>query len=84
MANPGVYPVDTTTNVGKVRILTGDMISVPLVSLKDPRHFSVAGGSLAPLDGSFELDDVEARVRHVVGAATIAPQIVVASTGAAA
>lgn len=57
---------------------------VPLVSLKDPRHFSVAGGSLAPLDGSFELDDVEARVRHVVGATTIAPQIVVASTGAGA
>ena len=55
---------------------------VPLISLKDPRHFSVAGGALEPLDGSFELDDVEARVRHVVGAATIAPQIVVASTGA--
>lgn len=54
----------------------------PLVSLKDPRHFSVAGGQLAPLDGSFEVDDVEARVRHVVGAATIAPQIVIASTGA--
>lgn len=30
MANPGIYPVDTATNVGKVRILTGDMISVPL------------------------------------------------------
>jgi len=54
----------------------------PLVSLKDPRHFSVAGGALQPLDGSFELDDVEARVRHVVGAVALTPEIVVASTGA--
>lgn len=58
--------------------------SAPLVSLKDPRHFSVSGGSLQPLDGSFEVDDVEARVRHIVGATALTPSIVVASNGTGA
>lgn len=30
MSNPGVYPVDSTTDVGKLRILLGDVNSVPL------------------------------------------------------
>lgn len=31
MANPGVYPVDFTTDVGKFRLLVNDLYSVPLV-----------------------------------------------------
>lgn len=30
MANPGVYPLDPTTEVGKTRLVIGDTISVPL------------------------------------------------------
>lgn len=30
MANPGVYPLDPTTDVGKVRLVIGDTISIPL------------------------------------------------------
>ncbi len=31
MPNPGVYPLDPTSNVGKFRLLYGDTVSVPLV-----------------------------------------------------
>lgn len=31
MANPGVYPVNFTTDVGKFRLLVNDLYSVPLV-----------------------------------------------------
>lgn len=30
MSNPGVYPLDATSDVGKVRLIIGDTISVPL------------------------------------------------------
>lgn len=56
----------------------------PTVFIKSPNAMSLAGGMVDPLDGSFEVDDTEAKVRVVGGAAAITPEIIVASTGAGA
>lgn len=53
----------------------------PLISIKDSGHFSLSGGLVPAREGSFEIDDVETRGRHVVGAATIEPTLVLASNG---
>lgn len=53
----------------------------PLISIKDSGHFSLGGGQVPAREGNFEIDDVETRGRHVVGAATITPEIVLASNG---
>lgn len=53
----------------------------PLISIKDSGHMSIAGGDVPSRLGSFEIDDIETRGRHVVGAATITPEIVLASKG---
>lgn len=51
----------------------------PLISVKDSGHFSLGGGLVPFREGNFEVDDIEVRGRAVVGAATIAPEIVLAS-----
>lgn len=56
----------------------------PLISIKDSGQFTLAGGVVPAREGSFELDDIEVRGRHVVGAATIAANIVVGSDGTGA
>jgi hypothetical protein len=56
----------------------------PLITIKDSGQFSLSGGAVPSREGSFESDDIEVRGRHVVGAAAIAPQIVVASDGTGA
>lgn len=56
----------------------------PLITIKDSGQFTLAGGAVPSREGSFESDDIEVRGRHVVGAAAIAPQIVVASDGTGA
>jgi hypothetical protein len=43
----------------------------PLVSIKDSGHFAVGGGEVPARLGSFEVDDVQTRIRHVVDAAPI-------------
>lgn len=53
----------------------------PLISIRDSGHFSLGGGTVPSREGGFEVDDVETRGRHIVGAATIAPEIVLASDG---
>lgn len=56
----------------------------PLISVKDSGHFSLGGGLVPAREGNFEVDDVETRGRHIVGAAVVAPEIVLASDGSAA
>jgi hypothetical protein len=56
----------------------------PLISIKDSGQFNLSGGVVPSREGSFESDDVEVRGRHVVGAAAIAPNIVVGSDGTGA
>jgi hypothetical protein len=55
----------------------------PLISIKDSGHFSLGGGIVPSREGSFEIDDVETRGRHVVGAAAIEPSLVLKSDGGA-
>lgn len=43
----------------------------PLISIKDNGHFSLAGGDVPVRDGSFDEDDVQTRIRHVVDAFVI-------------
>lgn len=56
----------------------------PLITIKDSGQFTLAGGAVPAREGSFESDDIQVRGRHVVGAAAIAPEIVVASNGTGA
>jgi len=43
----------------------------PLISIKDNGHFTLAGGEVPVRDGSFNEDDVQTRIRHVVQAYNI-------------
>lgn len=54
----------------------------PLISIKDSGHFSLSGGAVPAREGSFEVDDVETRGRHIVTAAVIEPTGVLYSDGA--
>lgn len=56
----------------------------PLITIKDSGQFNLSGGAVPSREGSFELDDIEVRGRHVVSAAAIAPTIVVRSNGTGA
>ena len=40
----------------------------PLISIKDNGHFTLAGGEIPVRDGSFDEDDIQTRIRHVVDA----------------
>lgn len=42
---------------------------------------TVGGGAISPRDGSFEIDDIEYRVRHVFGGAALNPLATYVSTG---
>jgi len=59
-----------------------DGYRTPLISIKDSGHFTLGGGAVPSREGSFELDDVEVRGRHVVGATVIEPAGVLYSDGA--
>jgi hypothetical protein len=61
--------------------LRHDQALTPTVFVKSPNAMSLGGGMVGALDGSFDVDDVEAKVRVVGGAAVITPEIVVASDG---
>lgn len=41
----------------------------PYITVKDSGHFTLGGGAVPAREGSFEIDDIETRVRAVVGAA---------------
>jgi hypothetical protein len=54
----------------------------PLISIKDNGHFTLAGGEVPVRDGSFDEDDVQTRIRHVVQAYNITQDGLRYSTGA--
>jgi len=54
----------------------------PMISIKDNGHFTLAGGEVPVRDGSFDEDDVQTRVRHVVQAYNITQDGLRYSTGA--
>ena len=51
----------------------------PLISIKDSGHMSLGGGDVPARLGNFEVDDIETRGRHVVGAALVTPEGVIGS-----
>lgn len=53
----------------------------PEIRVKADTGTRVGGGAIAPEDGSFEIDDIQYRVRHVAGGAAIDPQFTYASAG---
>ncbi|MFC5268458.1 Mu-like prophage major head subunit gpT family protein [Kribbella qitaiheensis] len=55
---------------------------VPDLRIKSDGGSRVGGGEVAPTEGSFDIDDVQYRVRHVIGAATADPKGTWASPGA--
>lgn len=54
----------------------------PMISIKDSGHFSLAGGDVPVRMGSFDEDDIQTRVRHLVEAGTMNSDGFVYSTGA--
>lgn len=45
----------------------------PLITVKDSGHFTLGGGQVPIRQGSFDEDDVQTRVRHVVSGAFVSP-----------
>lgn len=54
----------------------------PELRIKGDTGNRVGGGAIDPTEGSFDIDDVQYRVRHITGGATVDPAATVASTGA--
>lgn len=54
---------------------------VPDLRMKSDAGARVGGGDVAPTEGSFDIDDVQYRVRHVLGSATADPKGTMASAG---
>ena len=54
----------------------------PLISIKDSGHMSLAGGEVPVREGSFDEDDIQTRVRHIVEAVNVTNDGFVYSTGA--
>lgn len=63
-----------------VAFLTG--YETPDIRQKADAGQRVGGGAIDPDEGSFDVDGVYFRVRHVVGAGTVDPMHTYASTGA--
>lgn len=59
-----------------------DGYRTPLITIKDSGHMTLGGGAVPVREGNFEVDDVETRGRHVVGAAYMGvPTFVSEGTG---
>lgn len=53
----------------------------PEIRVKADTGTRVGGGAIAPEDGSFEIDDIQYRVRHIFGGAAVDGTFTYASTG---
>jgi|SRR5581483_1590982 len=56
----------------------------PEIFIREPNARRAAGGAVDPLDGNFETDAVDYKVRHVLGGARVDPRATVASNGSGA
>lgn len=75
-----LVPVNTVRPNFHEFFLTGQR--APLISIKDSGHMSLAGGEIPVRSGSFDEDDIQTRVRHLVEAGTMNTDGFVFSTGA--
>jgi len=53
----------------------------PQLFMKDPDSVRVGGGSISPMDGDFDTDSVQYKVRHVFGGTLLDTKSAVASNG---
>lgn len=56
---------------------------LPEIRVKADTGQRVGGGAISPDEGSFEIDDIQYRVRHIFGGAAVDPQFTYASVGPA-
>ncbi len=56
----------------------------PELFMKQPNAVRVGGGPINPVDGDFDTDTIQYKIRHVFGGTQLDPIMTVASTGAAA
>jgi hypothetical protein len=73
-------------NVGRpameIGFLTGH--ETPELFMKSPNASRVGGGTVDPMDGDFDTDSIDTKVRHVFGGVLLDPKSAVASNGTAA
>jgi hypothetical protein len=55
----------------------------PEIWIKEPNARRAGGGAVDPMEGDFDTDSIQYRVRHVLGSATIDPKATVMSNGSA-
>ena len=53
----------------------------PEIFVKDPNARRVGGGGVNPMDGDFDTDSIEYKIRHVFGGAALDPIMTVGSNG---
>jgi hypothetical protein len=53
----------------------------PEMFMKSPNAVRIGGGDVSPMDGDFDTDSIEYKVRHVFGGTQIDPKGAIASTG---
>ena len=56
----------------------------PEIFVKHPNARRVGGGDIDAMDGDFDTDSIEYKIRHVLGGSTIDPKFAVASNGSGA
>jgi len=94
VVNPWLPVVDTTSgntawylfadpNVGRPAMEIGFLIGheTPELFQKAPNAVRVGGGAVDPMDGDFDTDSIDTKVRHVFGGVLMDPKSAVASTG---
>lgn len=53
----------------------------PQLFVKDPNQMQLGGGPSDPLEGDFESDSIDYKLRHIFGATQVDPKMAVASNG---
>lgn len=53
----------------------------PQLFVKDPDAMMIGGGASSPLEGNFDNDDINYKIRHIFGATQVDPKMAVASAG---
>lgn len=72
-------PPSTGRPALEVAFLTGH--ADPEIFIKEPNARRVGGGAISPLDGDFDSDSIEYKIRHVIGGGRLDPKATVASNG---
>jgi hypothetical protein len=73
-------------NVGRPALLAAFLrgYDQPQILIKEPNARTPGGGRVDPMDGDFDTDSIQYRVRHIMGASRIDGKATVASKGTGA